>query len=45
MVELKNNELESLKAGSAGWVAAGIIVGITFLAGILDGITRPFKCR
>lgn len=45
MIKLTNNELSSIKGGSAGWIAAGIIAGITFLAGVLDGITRPFKCR
>ena len=43
---LTNNELLKIKGGaSAGWIAAGIIAGLTFLAGVLDGITRPFKCR
>lgn len=45
MIELKNRELKSLTAGSAGWVVAGIVAGITFLAGLLDGLSRPFKCR
>ena len=43
---LTNNELLKIKGGaSAGWIAAGIIAGLTFLAGVLHGITRPFKCR
>ena len=45
MTKLTNNELSNINGGSAGWVVAGIIAGITFLAGILDGISRPFKCR
>ena len=35
---LKNHELKSIKAGaSAGWVITGIIAGIGFIIGILDG--------
>ena len=35
---LTNNELLKIKGGaSAGWIAAGIIAGLTFLAGVLDG--------
>lgn len=45
MIKLTNKELSNINGGSAGWIAAGIIAGITFLAGVLDGITRPFKCR
>ena len=43
---LKETELKNIKAGaSAGWIIGGIIAGITFLSGILDGYFRPFKCR
>lgn len=46
MYSLTNKELKQIKGGfSGGWLAAGIIAGITFLAGVLDGFTRPFKCR
>lgn len=46
MKKLNKNEEKSLKAGaSAGWIVAGIITGISFLAGILDGYFRPYKCR
>ena len=45
-MKLKNDELKKLKAGaSAGWIVTGIIAGIGFIIGILDGYTRPFKCR
>lgn len=45
-MELTKNELKQIKAGaSAGWIVAGIIAGITFIIGVLDGYTRPFKCR
>lgn len=46
MKKLKNSELKVVKAGAlSGWAIAGIIAGITFLAGVFDGIARPFKCR
>lgn len=46
MIKLNYNEAKMIKAGaSAGWIAAGIIAGISFIIGIFDGFTRPFKCR
>ena len=46
MKELTKKELRQIKAGAlGGWAIAGIVAGITFLVGILDGIARPFKCR
>ena len=45
MKKLTDYELKCTKAGSAGWVIAGVTAGITFLIGVLDGYVRPFKCR
>ena len=46
MKKLNNKELRSLKAGASfGAVFAGIVSAITFIAGLIDGIARPFKCR
>ena len=46
MQKLKKEELKKIKAGaSPAWIIGGIIAGVTFLAGILDGYFRPFKCR
>lgn len=47
MKKLSKNEAKKIIGGavSGGWIAAGIIAGITFLVGVFDGITRPFKCR
>ena len=46
MTELKQRELKQIKAGAvSGWLIAGIVAGITFVVGVLDGIARPFKCR
>ena len=46
MKKLSINEMMNTTAGglSAGVIAA-IAAGIAFFAGILDGYTRPFKCR
>ena len=45
-MKLRNKELRKIKAGaSVGWIIGGIIAGVTFLAGVLDGYFRPFKCR
>ena len=46
MKKLSSNELKRIEAGSiSGWAVAGIVAGITFLVGVFDGFTRPFKCR
>lgn len=46
MKELTRKESNSLYAGSLSAAAyAAISAGISFFIGILDGITRPFRCR
>lgn len=46
MKKIKEKDLKKIKAGaSVGWIIGGIIAGITFLSGVLDGYFRPFKCR
>lgn len=46
MKKLSMKELKHIKAGAiSSWMIAGIIAGVTFVVGILDGIARPFKCR
>ena len=43
---LKEKELYKITGGGAGYfIAAGIIGVVSFFAGLLDGFTRPFKCR
>lgn len=46
MQKLSTNEMINVVAGglSAGAIAA-IAAGIAFFAGLLDGYTRPYKCR
>ena len=47
MKKLNENEMKKINAG--GLAVAGIIAlitaGISFLGGLFDGYTRPFKCR
>ena len=46
MVKLKEDELLSINAGaSIGWIIGGIIAGLSFLVGSLDGYFRPYHCR
>lgn len=46
MERLTCSEAKKIKGGvSGGWIVAGIVAGITFLVGVFDGFTRPFKCR
>ena len=46
MKELSIKEEKNIFAGglSAG-IYAAIVAGISFIVGIFDGVTRPFKCR
>ena len=41
---LTNKELKEINGGKIA-IIAGIGSLIAFIAGILDGITRPLKCR
>lgn len=46
MKELSLKDSKKLYAGGLSAAAyAAIAAGISFLVGILDGISRPFKCR
>lgn len=46
MRELNLEESKQLCAGSLSAGACGLIAaGISFFVGLLDGITRPFRCR
>lgn len=45
-MKLNNYELKNIKAGAiSGWLIAGIISGLTFIIGVIDGYVRPYKCR
>lgn len=44
--ELSNYELKKINGGAIKWAVIGVFVGIgAFIAGIVDGYLRPFKCR
>ena len=46
MKELKVEEEKNLYAGGLSAAAYGaIMAGVSFIIGIFDGITRPFRCR
>lgn len=47
MDKLNKSQLMSINGGAiaAGWIAAGIVAGVSFVIGIIDGYVRPFKCR
>ena len=47
MKKLNEKQMKQIKAGalSAAAIWAIVAAGVSFLGGILDGYTRPFKCR
>ena len=45
MKELNVNELKSIVGGISVWGVIGIIAGLIFGVGVIDGIVRPLKCR
>ena len=46
MKELRKEEMLNIKAeGLSATAIALIAAGIAFVVGVLDGYTRPFKCR
>ena len=47
MKALEEKDMKQIKAGSLSAAAIWAIVaaGVSFLGGLLDGYTRPFKCR
>ena len=46
MKELTNKEMMNIYGGGINLGLAALIIGsVTFVIGIFDGITRPFKCR
>ncbi len=46
MCELNNQELLRIEGGSLkiGVITSIIIGGITFIIGVISGITRPYSC-
>lgn len=45
-MELKKEELLEINGGaSKGAIIAGIVSGVIFIIGIIDGMVRPLKCN
>lgn len=44
MKEMTKNELKQINGGGL-WFTFGIIAGIVFLIGVIDGYVRPLKCN
>ncbi len=42
---LNKHELMEIKGGFGAWSFIGIISGITFIIGIIDGYVRPLRCN
>ncbi len=45
MVKVEDYELEKIDGGFSWGVAAGIVAGIVFIIGIIDGYCNPQKCN
>jgi len=47
MYELNKKQLIDINGGAVatGWIVAGIVAGVSFIIGVIDGYVRPFKCR
>ncbi len=46
MKKLSSDEMKSIKAGGISAFGIALITSIlSFAAGLLDGYTRPYKCR
>lgn len=45
MEKIKEKELEQINGGFSWGLAAGIVSGIVFIIGIIDGYVNPQKCN
>ena len=46
MLEITNKVLKNIKGGGLSlWGGIGIIAGIIFAIGVIDGYVRPLKCN
>lgn len=46
MVEIKEKELKDVSGGGLTWGAGCVIIGaVVFIIGVIDGYTRPLRCR
>jgi len=43
---VEDKELEQITGGGFSWgIAAGIVAGITFIIGVIEGYVNPIKCN
>lgn len=46
MIEIKEHDLKEINGGGISiWGGIGIVSGIIFLIGVIDGFVRPLKCN
>ncbi len=46
MIELEKKQLLEVKGGASKvGIVAGIIAGLVFVIGVIDGYVRPLKCH
>lgn len=46
MRKVNDDELCDVHGGGISWgIVAGIIAGVTFIIGVIDGYTNPKKCN
>lgn len=46
MDEIEKKDLKTIKGGAMSiWGGIGIVSGIVFLIGVIDGFVRPLKCN
>ena len=45
MNDLSIRELHEVEGGNGIAIGLGIIAGITFIIGVIDGYVRPLKCN
>ena len=45
MEVLSQKELITINGGIGIWTIIGIVSGVTFIIGLIDGFVRPLKCR
>jgi lactobin A/cerein 7B family class IIb bacteriocin len=44
-MRLSNSELCNVTGGISVWAALGIVAGLIFGVGAVDGYARPYRCR
>ena len=46
MLEIDNKDLKNINGGGLSiWGGVGLVDGIIFLIGLIDGFVRPLKCN